>query len=107
MSAKHRHVLGADLLERLVVFGQLLDDIGRKVARQIGALAFNPGVTDEQRVGTAHRHGERHRDDQEHDDFLKPRHDMDRGGVDQREHPDVGANGGPHPFGQRGVGFRL
>ena len=69
---QHRHVLGADLLERLVVFRQLLDDIGRKIARQIGALAFDPGMADQQRVGAAHRHRERHRDDQEHDDFLKP-----------------------------------
>ena len=104
---QHRDVLGADLLERLVVLRQLLDDIGRKITRQIGALAFDPGVADQQRVGAAHRQRECHGDDQEDGDFLKPAAEADRRGIDHLEHPVVGADGGTHAFGQRGVGIGL
>ena len=42
-----------------------------EIAREVAAFAFHCGMADQEIIAAAHRDGECHRDNQEHDDLLE------------------------------------
>ena len=72
---QHRYILPPDRAQGRVGGGELIDHIGREIARKIGPLAFGRGLRLDQppRAPDHHRHdaGE----DGVNDDLLHPAHD--------------------------------
>ena len=62
-------ILPADRAEGLVVGGQLIDDVGRKMPRQVEAGALGLGVVVGQMPGARDDRGDDAGDDQDHHDM--------------------------------------